>query len=513
MRLGTLVVMALITHTAVAADDATRVRELLRTHCYECHGLRRESDPNFDVTDYDYLTNRKAGLVVPGDTAASRVLQRAGGDRPEMPPRDSGKLTLSKDEKALLYNWIKDGAKTWDAPRSARDLLSDVYTRDAIGLYAITQKPSDLTHYRYLELVTLFNEGVSADEIKVHHDAVSKVCNSATDPDHMIKQNVEPLVLDELGLVIRLDLRAYGWTGEDWDQIRALNPYGVGLSGALRADWFCYALSRPRAYYALTGTPKRELDLERKLGVDRSKASVRAGVTDSPVSAHDRLIVRRETKYGGYYYRGLNVLEPTSVVKTALDFPHKYVTAMYELPNHRPAFVAFEAENKEQRVNGVRSDDVDPRAEADPAKTSGSFTPLVPVSCVCCHTTAVQPNVRDVVRTGIVVRGDGLLDRVKSEFVPQTELTKILMDDRQRYINNIGVDEPLKPVVLRYNRPLNLQRAAADRGVEPNVLSKLINDKVSLWDLGLRPLLDGRTVTRDAWHGQARAVTKLLGKE
>lgn len=96
---------------AVAADFATQIQPLLETRCLECHrsdatkgGLRMERR--------EQLLQGGAGgaAIVPGDPAKSRLIQRIHLPREHdehMPPKGD---PLGEAEKALLEQWISEGA-------------------------------------------------------------------------------------------------------------------------------------------------------------------------------------------------------------------------------------------------------------------------------------------------------------------------------------------------------------------------------------------------------------------
>ncbi len=88
----------------LAADAAA----LLARRCYACHGpdgSRREADLRLD------LRRGALAVVVPGDPAASRLLERvqADDDDERMPPAESGP-PLTASEIELLRSWVEAGA-------------------------------------------------------------------------------------------------------------------------------------------------------------------------------------------------------------------------------------------------------------------------------------------------------------------------------------------------------------------------------------------------------------------
>jgi mono/diheme cytochrome c family protein len=102
----------------VEAADASRpldfnrdIRPILAENCFYCHGQdgqKREAGLRLD----DRQAAIDAGAIVPGDTAASGLLERIHATDPDelMPPPDSNRR-LSDEQKRLLERWIRDGAE------------------------------------------------------------------------------------------------------------------------------------------------------------------------------------------------------------------------------------------------------------------------------------------------------------------------------------------------------------------------------------------------------------------
>jgi hypothetical protein len=90
------------------------IRPILTENCFACHGpdeSKRKAKLHFDTRDGAFS---RPSVIVPGDTAKSRLIQRITNDDPDehMPPPDSGHA-LTQRQIALLTRWIAEGAK-WD---------------------------------------------------------------------------------------------------------------------------------------------------------------------------------------------------------------------------------------------------------------------------------------------------------------------------------------------------------------------------------------------------------------
>ncbi|MBM83595.1 MAG: hypothetical protein CMJ78_23805 [Planctomycetaceae bacterium] len=103
---------------ARAADvDFNRdIRSILSNKCFQCHGPdvnERQAGLRLDeLKGATVELDSGAVAVVPGKPGESELITRITSDDPDlrMPPSDSGKQ-LSADEKRLLTEWVKQGAK------------------------------------------------------------------------------------------------------------------------------------------------------------------------------------------------------------------------------------------------------------------------------------------------------------------------------------------------------------------------------------------------------------------
>ena len=90
------------------------IRPILANNCFACHGpdeKHRETKFHFDTEDGAFA---KSGVIVPGKSADSLLVQRITNPDPDehMPPPDSGHA-LTDSQIDLLRRWIDEGAK-WD---------------------------------------------------------------------------------------------------------------------------------------------------------------------------------------------------------------------------------------------------------------------------------------------------------------------------------------------------------------------------------------------------------------
>ncbi|MCB9878627.1 MAG: PSD1 domain-containing protein [Planctomycetes bacterium] len=121
LLLGTAVSVAALTPraTAQAAGEEIRygrdVRPILSDRCFRCHGpdeRTREAHLRLDQRDAATAARDDGAAIVPGDPAASLLLARVVSHDPDeqMPPPDSGKPALDREQVELLRRWIAQGA-------------------------------------------------------------------------------------------------------------------------------------------------------------------------------------------------------------------------------------------------------------------------------------------------------------------------------------------------------------------------------------------------------------------
>ena len=99
-------------------DYNFHVRPILSDNCFVCHGpdaKKQKANLRLDIADHAYApleAHPELVAIAPGDLKKSHAYQRIISDDPAivMPPPDAH-LTLSKREKAIIAQWITDGAK------------------------------------------------------------------------------------------------------------------------------------------------------------------------------------------------------------------------------------------------------------------------------------------------------------------------------------------------------------------------------------------------------------------
>ncbi|NUQ65895.1 MAG: DUF1553 domain-containing protein [Pirellulales bacterium] len=92
-------------------DYARQIKPLLSDRCYACHGPdsgKRQADLRLDVRKIAVES-----VIKPGDADGSYLVERIAAEDPadRMPPAQSNKPPLTKEEIELVRRWINEGAK------------------------------------------------------------------------------------------------------------------------------------------------------------------------------------------------------------------------------------------------------------------------------------------------------------------------------------------------------------------------------------------------------------------
>ncbi len=92
---------------------ATQIKPILEKSCYECHGAEKKKG-SFRIDDRALaLKGGESGLpaIVPGKSAESRLIKLVAREDPDSPMPPSADKALTREQVALLKQWIDQGAK------------------------------------------------------------------------------------------------------------------------------------------------------------------------------------------------------------------------------------------------------------------------------------------------------------------------------------------------------------------------------------------------------------------
>jgi mono/diheme cytochrome c family protein len=466
---------------------AGQAKALLQTHCAGCHGGGKASKGGFGfVLDRDRLVGRQ--LVTPGKARESDLLLRV--EDGEMPPK-SRKVRPTPAEVKILRRWVEAGAPPFDVPVKRAAAIPE---RDVPGLIlADLQKvdPRRRRFTRYLTLTHLAFAGRSEKDLQTTREAAGKLLNSLSwHPRVTLPEPVNPEAT-----VLRIDLRAYKWTGSLWEKIASAYPYRLdippevarafaGQTGSelpyVRADWFVATASRPPLYHDLLQLPPTDRSLERLLQVDvpgdlQDDNVVRAGFTDSGVSRNNRLIERHDAAYGALWRShdfagntGRQSLfeHPLGPNTGETSFQPAGGEIIFHLPNGLQAYLLVDAAGR--RIDKGPADIVSDPRRPDLRVETG-------ISCMACHARGLLPKadqLRAHVEKNAAAFGRAVLDAVRATHPLKAQFQSRIDEDNARYVKALekfGVrdpdQEPVNLVTQRFEGTLDGRTAAAELGL------------------------------------------------
>jgi hypothetical protein len=337
-------------------------------------------------------------------------------------------------------------------PESGKVVASPNDERTAFAIAALDLKSVSVAKkYRFLSLAHLQDTQDSAEEMLKTRKAVTKILNSLSWKDRIIK----PTAIDEKELILRIDLAEFGWNPGMWDTLTKDHPSAtsdiVGISelssltgsakALIRADWFVAMVSTPPFYYQFLEMPQNLATLEAKLGVslqnnvDAEKV-IRAGFDNSLVSQDHRVIERHQTG-SGFLWRSYefgrpvgqqnifeNPLGPTRGVVQSQSGSRVFVPAggemFFSLPNGMLAFLVV-------NTSGQRLDEI-PLTVGKPIVAAGA-------SCMRCHKGGPLDK-EDQVRSRVEAQNkfpSSLKDKVLNLYVEHSEFQRVISEDQDQF--------------------------------------------------------------------------------
>lgn len=364
-------------------------------------------------------------------------------------------------------------------------------------------------------------------------------------------------------VVYAIDLRDFEWDDLDaWSQVVSAYPYGlkprdnrsrerfeslesgygVDFDGIpyLRADWFVATATRPPLYHELAEIPETLDELLERFEIDlpdnilRGRAQ-RAGMFESGVSGQNRLVEAHPTDAGEFWLsydfernNGRSNLARFPLGPAfeddrrfqkfeAFAFDHAGGEIIYNLPNGLHGYMLIDAE-------GGRIDAGPITIVGDPNQNSGTFEVVNGISCIACHKHGMR-DFRDEIREGHALRRNADASQLVEDLYPdQAEMQGLLDDSRRDYLQSLakvlkpyldlpedaGRDEvsaaarrfpePVSALARFYDRPIDLETAACELGIEdPETLRQKLG---LLVELGLDPLTKSTDI---ADHGRPLA--------
>jgi serine/threonine-protein kinase len=541
---------------AFAEDLAGEAYQVLKAHCYRCHGVEFKVE-NLHVLDHDRLLasrgSQRTAYVVPGDPDSSKLWTFVESGL--MPP---GNQPLSADDQAVLRRWIEAGARPFPL-LEPRKFVSEADVLGSIRDHLASLTPRDRPFQRYFTFTHLWNNPrVSAEDLRLHRAALSKAINSLS----LEAAIVLPRAVDAQRTVYNVDLRKFGWDEPRlWRSLVQGYPYGyepvqtpavnlykdvisqVGPEAAelpyVRGDWFVVQAVQPPRYELLLKLPETSAELEKRLNVDaaanlRRGTARRAAFSQSGVSRQSRVVERHGSSQGAYWRSfdflrsaGKNnpLLFPLGPVSpdnehNAFAFEHAGGEMIFSLPNGLFAYLLVDKEGK--RIDKAPIDIV-----WDANAATGSPVIVNGLSCMGCHRQGLQP-FRDAVRQGLSLFNAAARSKIEDLYVPQSDMDKLVTEDNKRYLAALSaavqdeispegegagsleaLAEPITALTRRYSKDMTLQDVASELWFQSaDELAILIRRGRDLQRLGLGALqpsdngepADGGKLDRGSWE-------------
>ncbi len=520
--------------------DAKRAVQILKTHCYECHGHgRKGTNKKFDVLDREVLVREIAGrpklnFLTPGDLERSAIWKRIEND--DMPDTDT---KLTREEKEIVKKWILGGAEFSESPsspptvkvtnRQVAEMIDSVLNK--------TLEQTERRNTRFFVLHQLHNRGSGLKDLRLYRAALSKLLNSLSKR----KEIAHPIPIDPDGLVLQINLLDYGWDESKWAALVKGYKYhfdeDAGLSErirqqsgvdvyAIRADWFIASASKPPLYHDLLGIPNNVAALEKGLDVRRiqniqQKQVIRAGfgAGRSGVSAQNRVIER----HSGYYWISYDFqkenprndimafpLGPLAANLSPPDQPGLHFVAdggeiIFALPNELQGYMLINA-------SGARINEGPSAVVSDPKDSSGAgFVITNGLSCFACHRHGLVEKFDEVQeKTG--VKGNAK-SRVAGLYRSKDELAGVFKKDNDKFLAALQEcyrpfftpDEAKKekePIVYchkEYTRPLDFKKASCELEVTDERLRHAA-ESGGVFLVGSLGALRNGTMEREVWE-------------
>lgn len=528
MKANRLIIAAmfLVSSPGARAHDsdalAKNAERILKTHCYRCHGQDGAAEGKFNyVLDVRTLIAREK--VLPGNALKSKLYTII--DKKRMPPEDE-QPRPSEADIAALKAWIDAGAADFNTAVPKREFITSEAMLLAVAADLRSLDEFDRQFARYFTLTHLANAGLSDDHLQTYRLGLSRLINSLS----WGRRVVAPKAIDAAKTIFRIDLRDYRWKAETWDQVLAINPFGIAYDTQaardcfamtrstqpyIRGDWFVFAASKPPLYHDLLEIPSTDRQLEKLLQVDtakniRERRVARAGFNGSGVSQNNRMIERHELDLtNGAYWKSYDFGSSAgkqNIFERPLGFQHDGGEIIFNLPNGLQAYMLVD--DKGSRIDKGPAAIVSDPKRPDRAVING-------LSCMSCHNQGMiekEDQVRRHVEANKAAFDTREVDIILGLYPRAEKMNNHFRDDADRFAKAVekagqkldgkgkivGTD-PVVIVAALFEQELDLNLAAAELAVSPEDFLRAL-DRDSSLGRTLGPVrTKGGTVKREVY--------------
>ena len=516
------------------AQDAYAIFEAT---CLNCHGV----DGAFRETLLmEYAVLIDGGTVVPGNPNASELYKRLLGPTENGAQMPFGLPQLPPQSIEVVRRWILAGAPDWTATTTPlRRFITPREILTSIESHLNSLSSFDRSFARYFTMTHLYNAAETPEILAEYRTALYKLVNSLSWGSGIIN----PQPIDPQATIFYIDLRHYEWdVNVGWTKIEEAYPYHISFDApahlALRnqlgrlqtqmktdvpsvhADWFIANASTPPLYHDLLSLPLTDRDLETRLEVDVARNLInapgvrvwRAGLKNSGVSNHNRVLERHTSRYGAYWksYDFAGSVGTQNILTHPLNFTHDGGEVIFNLPNGLQGYYLVNS-------SGFRLDEapiniVSNPAASDPTVRNG-------ISCIGCHTEGMK-TFEDEVRSVIESSPNPPYNKAQALrlYVEQSVMDARVSEDMETYrvaLEATGGEfagvEPVSRFHEAFQGPIDAAYAAAVVGLQTETFLARIRENTGLQNVGLLALDNPNgSVKRDTWTSSFRNIISAL---
>ena len=522
-------------HTWAQQQLAQDAYAIFEASCLNCHG----PDGAFRETllmEHSELID--GGTVVPGNLNASELYKRLLGPTENGAQMPFGQEPLPAQSINTVRRWILAGAPDWAATTTTlRRFITPREVLTSIESHLNSLSSFDRPFARYFTMTHLYNAGETPEILAEYRKALSKLINSLS----WRLKITNPQAIDPQATIFYIDLRHYEWDRNDgWTKIEEEYPYHISFPAHLAArnllgrlqtstktdvpsvhiDWFIAKASAPPLYDDLLSLPSSVQQLETRLEVDvarnlRDAPGIevwRAGLKNSGVSNHNRVVERHISRYGAYWksYDFAGSFGTRDIIVHPFNFTHDGGEIIFNLPNGLQGYYLVDG-------NGIQLDEapisiVSNPAASDPTVRNG-------ISCIGCHTEGMK-TFEDEVRSAIESNPNPPYDKAHALrlYVEKSVMDALVEEDMNRYRDALeatggtfsGV-EPVSRFHEAFHGPMDAAYAAAVVGLQTETFLERVRENTGLQNVGLLALDNTNgNVKRDTWTSSFRDIISAL---
>ena len=509
---GSVVNLILYQHTWAQQQLAQDTYAIFEASCLNCHG----PDGAFRETlliEHSELIN--GGTVVPGDPDASELYKRLLGPTENGAQMPFGQEPLPAQSIEAVRRWILGGAPDWTATTTTlRRFITPREVLTSIESHLNSLSSFDRPFARYFTMTHLYNAGETPGILGEYRKALSKLVNSLS----WRLKITNPQPIDPQETIFYIDLRHYEWDRNDgWTKIEEAYPYHISAPAQLATrdqlgrlqtstktdvpsvhiDWFIAKAAAPPLYDDLLSLPSSVQELETRLEVDvarnlRDAPGIevwRAGLKNSGVSNHNRVVERHTSRYGAYWksYDFAGSVGTRDIIVHPFNFTHDGGEIIFNLPNGLQGYYLVDG-------NGIQLDEapisiVSNPAASDPTVRNG-------ISCIGCHTEGMK-TFEDEVRSAIEGNPNPPYDKAHALrlYVEKSVMDALVAEDMEKYRVALeatggafsGV-EPVSRFHEAFHGPIGAAYAAAVVGLQTETFLERVRENTGLQNVGLLAL-------------------------